>query len=60
MNTQRRTRLWVSLATLVGIGLFVAANTHLIWTSVQSPPQCVSHLQVTGHNGQFQAAQSSC
>ncbi|HEY8594714.1 MAG TPA: hypothetical protein VIL84_05685 [Devosiaceae bacterium] len=59
-SMQARTRLWVSLGALVVLGLFAAANTHLVWTSVQSQPECVSHLKTTGHDGRFQAAQPSC
>lgn len=50
----------VGLAVLAGICLFAAANAHLIWTSLHSQPDCVSHLKLPGQDGQFRAAQSSC
>lgn len=54
------TRLIVGLAVLAGIGVFAAANVHLIWTSVRSQPACIPHLKTTGQDGRFRAAQSSC
>jgi hypothetical protein len=50
----------VGLAILVGIGLYAAANAHLIWNAVRSQPDCVQHLKAPGPDGQFRAAQSSC
>jgi len=59
--TQRvGTRVGVALAVLAAIGIFVAANAHLIWTSIGSQPDCVPHLKVQGQDGRFRAAQSSC
>ena len=57
-----RTRMWltVGLAVLTVLGIFTAANAHLIWTSVRSQPDCVPHLKMPGRDGQFRAAQSSC
>jgi hypothetical protein len=55
-----RSRLLVGLAVLAGLGLFAAANAHLVWTSFLSQPDCVPHLKERGENGQFQAAQPSC
>lgn len=60
MRTRVGTRVMVGLAVLAGIGIFIAANAHLIWTSVHSQPDCVPHLKLPGQDGQFRAAQSSC
>lgn len=60
------TRTKVGLAVLAALGLFAAANAHLIWTSVSSQPDCVPHLKAPEakgtplSQGQFHAAQSSC
>ncbi|MBN9305508.1 MAG: hypothetical protein BGO82_03360 [Devosia sp. 67-54] len=60
MTSRLRTRLLVGLALAAGVALFAAANTHLIWTSVLSQPDCVPHLKAPGPAGGYQAAQSSC
>ena len=60
MSGRIGTRAGVALAVLAGIGLFAAANAHLIWRSVNSQPDCVPHLKSPGADGQFRAAQSSC
>jgi hypothetical protein len=60
MTAVRRRRLVVALAVMAGLGIFVAANAHLIWTSVRSQPDCVPHLKTPGQDGRFRAAQSSC
>jgi hypothetical protein len=56
----RPTRIKVTLAVVISLGLFAAANAHLIWTSVVSQPACVPHLAAPGQDGHFRAAQSSC
>jgi hypothetical protein len=60
MTARAGTRAKVALAVFAGIGLFAAANAHLIWRSVSSQPDCVPHLTMPGAEGQFRAAQSSC
>jgi hypothetical protein len=60
MTTLHRRRLVIALAIMAGIGIFAAANMHLIWTSVSSQPECVPHLKAPGQDGQFRAAQPSC
>ncbi|MDN5927288.1 MAG: hypothetical protein L0I29_09460 [Hyphomicrobiales bacterium] len=60
MTARIGTRTKVALAVFAGIGLFAAANLHLIWRSVSSQPDCVAHLKAPGPEGQFRAAQSSC
>lgn len=59
---RRRTgaRAIVGLAVLAGMGIFAAANAHLIWTSFRSQPNCVPHLKLPGEDGRFRAAESSC
>jgi hypothetical protein len=60
MTARMGTRAKVALAVFAGIGLFAAANAHLIWRSVSSQPDCVAHLKAPGSDGRFRAAQSSC
>jgi hypothetical protein len=60
MSAQIRIQLVIGLVALAALGIFAAANAHLIWTSVRSQPDCVPHLKVPGQDGQFRAAQSSC
>jgi hypothetical protein len=60
MTARIGTRAKVALAVFAGIGLFAAANAHLIWRSVSSQPDCVAHLKAPGSDGRFRAAQSSC
>lgn len=55
-----RSRLVVALAVTAGIGIVVAANAHLVWTSLRTQPDCVAHLKEPGQDGRFRAAQSSC
>jgi hypothetical protein len=52
-------RMMIGLAVLIAIGLYAAANAHLIWTAVQSQPDCVPNLKDPGPNGQFRAARPS-
>lgn len=53
-------RILVSLAIVLGVGLFVVANVHLVRVSLASQPECVPHLKAPGENGRFRAARSSC
>lgn len=53
-------RLLIGLVIVAALGALVAANTHLVLSSLQSQPDCVPHLKTPGGNGQFRAAQSSC
>jgi len=55
---RNRKLLW--LAILLGGALVMAANAHLVWTSLNSQPDCVAHLKEPGTGGHFRAAQSSC
>lgn len=50
---------------LVGAGLLLlaGANAHLVYVSVNSQPDCVTHLRQgegAGDRGLFSAAKSSC
>ncbi|MBN9548201.1 MAG: hypothetical protein J0H31_04770 [Alphaproteobacteria bacterium] len=60
MTLPMQRRLLVGFAVVVGLGIFAAANVHLVRTSFVSQPDCVPHLKTPGKNGQFRAAQSSC
>ena len=60
MTASRRTRLFVGLAVFAGLALLAAANTHLVYVSFTSQPDCVSHLKAPGAPGTFRAAESSC
>jgi hypothetical protein len=53
-------RLLVGLAIVLGLGLFVGANVHLVRVSLASQPDCVPHLKAPGEDGRFRAARSSC
>jgi len=60
MSGRARARMIAGLTVLLALGLFAAANAHLIWASVRSQPDCVPHLKAPGQDGGFRAAQSSC
>ncbi|MDG4892487.1 hypothetical protein P9272_02605 [Mesorhizobium sp. WSM4976] len=60
MTLLMQRRVMVGFAVVVGLGIFAAANVHLVRTSFVSQPDCVPHLKTPGKNGQFRAAQSSC
>lgn len=47
-------------AVFLGIALLVAANAHLVYVSVTSQPECVSHLKPGHTEDGFRAARSSC
>ena len=59
MTPLHRRRLVIALAIMAGIGIFAAANTHLIWTSISSQPECVPHPKAPGQDDQVRAAQPS-
>ena len=52
--------------TIVGIGLAIVAltavaNTHLVYVSLATQPECVPHLKVPdGSGATFRAAKSVC
>jgi hypothetical protein len=67
MNTDAPTRLgrrgrW----TLLGIGLAIVAlmavaNTHLVYVSLATQPECVAHLKSPDESGAgYRAAKSAC
>lgn len=60
MSVRIGMRVKIGLVVLAAIGIFAAANAHLLWMSVRSQPDCVQHLKAPGPKGQFRAAQSSC
>jgi len=60
MSARVKMQLMIGLVVLAALGIFAAANAHLIWTSVRSQPDCIPHLKVPGQDGQFRAAESSC
>lgn len=60
MTGPMRRRLMAGFLIIVGLGLFAAANVHLVWTSFASRPDCVPHLKDAGGSGRYRAAQSSC
>jgi hypothetical protein len=57
----RRAR-WTLIGIAVGVvAVFAAANTHLVWVSLASQPECVPHLkEPDGSGAAFRAAKSSC
>jgi hypothetical protein len=52
--------------TLVGLGLAIVAvmavaNTHLVYVSLATQPECVPHLKTPDESGAaFRAAKSAC
>jgi hypothetical protein len=43
------------------MGIFLAANAHLLYVALQSQPDCVAHGKTgAAAPGQFSAAKSSC
>ncbi|MBB5221603.1 hypothetical protein HNP73_001524 [Amaricoccus macauensis] len=43
------------------VAIFAAANTHLVYVSLSSEPDCVPHLKAPDHGGKtFRAAGSAC
>jgi hypothetical protein len=52
--------------TMAGIGLAIVAlmalaNTHLVYVSLATQPECVPHLKAPDHGGAaFRAAKSAC
>ena len=65
-GAQSTARRWrpVVLSTaiaLVVVGIFVAANAHLLYVALQSQPDCVAHVKPgVGAPGQLSAAKSAC
>ncbi len=47
--------------TVAIVGIFLAANAHLLYVAIQSQPDCIAHAKAgQGAPGQFSAAKSSC
>lgn len=67
MTVHARSRFWTRgrltgavLAASV-VGVFAAANAHLVAVSVASQPGCVAHIKApTGEAGAYRAAKPSC
>ncbi|MFV0514203.1 MAG: hypothetical protein ACK5MY_11325 [Jhaorihella sp.] len=67
MSVHARSRFWTRwrltgavLAASV-VGIFAAANAHLVAVSVASQPGCVAHVKApTGGGGVYRAAKPSC
>jgi hypothetical protein len=57
-----RRRILVGAAiALTVVGVFLAANAHLLYVALQSQPDCVAHEKAgEAVAGQFSAAKSSC
>lgn len=50
-----------ALIVLTVMGIFLAANAHLLYVALQSQPDCVAHGKPgEATPGQFSAAKSSC
>jgi hypothetical protein len=50
-----------AVITLTILGIFLAANAHLLYVALQSQPDCVTHEKAgEAVAGQFSAAKSSC
>lgn len=55
-------RTWVLIG--LSLALFIGANAHLVYVSVASQPDCISHLKVASPDGAgesgYRAARSAC
>lgn len=60
-STPRRRILIGAAIVLAVMGIFLAANAHLLYVALLSQPDCVAHAK-SGEAvaGQFSAAKSSC
>lgn len=59
-SPRRRLRWVVVIGVVLALGVLIGANTHLVYVSVASQPECIPHLK-PGQTGQgFTAARSSC
>lgn len=58
--TPSRARALVVLAVVIGIGVLLAANAHLVFVAFTSQPECVDHLKAPGAEGGYRAAKSAC
>lgn len=61
-NTAPWRRIIIGTAIALTImGIFLAANAHLLYVALQSQPDCVAHAKAgEAMAGQFSAAKSSC
>jgi hypothetical protein len=59
-GSRRRVVVGAAIALMI-LGVFLAANAHLLYVALQSQPDCVAH-EKSGEAvvGQFSAAKSSC
>jgi hypothetical protein len=55
-----RNRLAIALIVLLGVGVVVMANIHLVYVAFASQPECVVHLKDPGPSGTYAAAKSAC
>ena len=66
MTAQTRSPQWRPIAigaviVVTVMGVFLAANAHLLYVALQSQPDCVAHGKPgMATPGQFSAAKSSC
>jgi hypothetical protein len=57
---RRSTRRMLTIATIVIVGVLLAANAHLVYVAFSSQPDCVAHLKGEGDHGTYRAAKSAC
>jgi hypothetical protein len=50
------------LLVAAGLGILIAANTHLLYVAFQSQPDCVPHTKIAGQGegAPLPAARSAC
>lgn len=58
---RRRAPAWVWALVLVGTGVLIAANVHLVVVAIQSQPDCAIAKSETGaHLADYQPAKAAC
>jgi hypothetical protein len=57
---RRNTRRMLTIASIVIVGVLLAANAHLVYVAFSSQPDCVAHLKGEGGHGTYRAAKSAC
>lgn len=59
--TPWRNRVFWMASACVAVGIFAAANAHLVYVAFRSQPDCVAHTQsVDQDNKTYRAAKSGC
>ena len=60
LRRKRHTGRLLVLIVVVGAGVLLVANAHLVYVAFSSQPDCVTHLDGEGQPGTYRAAKSAC